>query len=322
MPPLYTPFNQSKDEIRVLTILPKSQRTRNEVVQCRLEIRSLTSFNLDYEAFTLSSSSSRSNKLKSMLDWIQSRQHSEELTPSLSPTAIRECPGIYQRFTWGDYAALSYVWGDESKTRRIIVNGHEMNVTLNLERALRAFRDASEFHSSFGLWADAICINQKDLEERGRQVRKMREIYGKAWTVIAWLGEEAYQSDKAFQLLQKLSHFYKTQRNSVDLASQLSQDPGYLGDGCWYALMQLMERPYWYRLWIIQEMVMGASAMMLRCGTSSIEWNSLCLGIEILQEELWLVKDDLLRRDIASLGGPSGKCLDGLISPAPSPLGS
>jgi hypothetical protein len=204
------------------------------------------------------------------------------------------------------------VWGDESKTREIIVNGHSMKVTVNLERALRAFRDGSEFHSNYGLWADAICINQKDYEERSRQVRKMREIYGKAWTVIAWLGEEASQSDKAFQLLQKLCQFHNTQRNSFDLATQLSENPGYLGDGCWYALMQLMERPYWYRLWIIQEIVMGASAMVLRCGTSSIDWNSFCLGIEILQEELWLVKDGLLTRDVG--GGAGRRCWDRVLS--------
>jgi hypothetical protein len=52
--------------------------------------------------------------------------------------------GCY-RFAWGDYAALSYVWGDETKTRTIFVNEHEVAVTQNLEEALRAFRSQSEF---------------------------------------------------------------------------------------------------------------------------------------------------------------------------------
>jgi len=243
-----------------------------------------------------------------MLNWIQSRPQSEGSIQNLSPTTIREPPDAYQRFTWGDYASLSYVWGDESKTCRIIVNGHELKVTRNLEEALRVFRDGSEFQSNFGLWADAICINQNDFEERGRQVRKMREIYGKAWTVIAWLGKEGYQSDKAIQLVQKLCQFYNTQRTSFDLALRLTEEPGYLGYGCWDALMQLMERPYWYRLWIIQEIVVGASSMVIRCGTSSIDWNSFCSGIEILQEDLWLVKDELLQRDVANAGGKWRKC--------------
>lgn len=67
--------------------------------------------------------------------------------------------------------ALSYVWGDERKKASIIVNDHKIEVTLNLEAALRGFRDGSEFHSKYVLWVDAICINQEDLKERGHQVR-------------------------------------------------------------------------------------------------------------------------------------------------------
>jgi hypothetical protein len=94
-----------------------------------------------------------------MQRWIQSRPESEGSLQNLSPTTIRELTNAYQRFKWGNFAALSYVWGDESKTRMIIVNGCKMEVTRNLEQALRAFRANSEFHSKFGLWVDAICIN-------------------------------------------------------------------------------------------------------------------------------------------------------------------
>lgn len=197
-----------------------------------------------------------------MQRWIQSRPESEGSLQNLSPTTIREPTNAYQRFNWGDFAALSYFWGDESKTRMIIFNGCKMEVTRNLEQALRAFRANSEFHSKFGLWVDAICINKKDLEERGCQVRKMRNIYGKAWTVIAKLGDGANQSDEAIQLIRKLSLFHYTKRRS-ELACELVEQPGYLGDGCWHGLMQLMQRPYWYRLWIIQEIIMGASTMVL-----------------------------------------------------------
>jgi hypothetical protein len=38
----------------------------------------------------------------------------------------------------------------------------------------------------FRLWVDALCINQRDLEERGRQLGKMRGVYGSAWCVVAW----------------------------------------------------------------------------------------------------------------------------------------
>ncbi|KAH6673651.1 heterokaryon incompatibility, partial [Halenospora varia] len=67
-----------------------------------------------------------------------------------------------------DYAALSYVWGNQTSRRKIIVNGHEMHVTSNLEGALRALRNQSDFEGKFRLWVNAICINQKDEEERNR----------------------------------------------------------------------------------------------------------------------------------------------------------
>jgi len=38
------------------------------------------------------------------------------------------------------YTALSYVWGDPTITKPVLVNGIEVQVTLNLERALRHIR--------------------------------------------------------------------------------------------------------------------------------------------------------------------------------------
>jgi hypothetical protein len=41
------------------------------------------------------------------------------------------------RFSWGDYIAISFAWGQSTHTRRIIANGHFVTVTRNLEVALR-----------------------------------------------------------------------------------------------------------------------------------------------------------------------------------------
>jgi hypothetical protein len=43
----------------------------------------------------------------------------------------------FGRWSWGDYMTLSYTWGDTGITRTIIVNGHPMEVTENLEDFLR-----------------------------------------------------------------------------------------------------------------------------------------------------------------------------------------
>ena len=54
------------------------------------------------------------------------------------------------------------------------------------------------------VWADAIRINQHDVEERNVQVSIMREIYQNSQAVQIWLGEEEEDDDKGFDLLRRL----------------------------------------------------------------------------------------------------------------------
>lgn len=109
------------------------------------------------------------------------------------------------------FEALSYVWGDPAIREPIKCNGQAMTITTNLAQALRRLRlsraapskgqleqadlpqqEADEHDQSTGisrvLWADAICINQEDIIERGQQVQLMREIYTKATGLSYGLG--------------------------------------------------------------------------------------------------------------------------------------
>jgi hypothetical protein len=293
---LHRRLNEKKDEIRLLTLLPKSRETG--VVHCTLETKSLKAFTSEYRDFLSLPGVTDLSERKAISQWAQKR-----IVPELAGLApldrihAVQPPSSRHRFTWGDYAALSYVWGDEHHTCTIILNGQQTEVTSNLAEALRAFCKEAEFEGGFKLWVDAICINQGDLDERARQVRRMREIYGSAWAVIAWLGEESHQSNSAIQLVRDLAVFSQAGCGE-QLEASLRAEPDFLGQGCWLALQEFVERPYWYRLWIIQEIVMGASATWIRCGTSSIDWTSFCRGIAFLEEHLWLVKDELLEREI------------------------
>ncbi|OTA24663.1 hypothetical protein BTJ68_13339 [Hortaea werneckii EXF-2000] len=84
-----------------------------------------------------------------------------------------------------EYKAISYVWGDASDTTDMSLNGANVNITKSLAAALRRFRDSSHL---VALWADAVCINQEDFQERADQVRIMGEIYAAAIQVNVWLG--------------------------------------------------------------------------------------------------------------------------------------
>jgi hypothetical protein len=62
-----------------------------------------------------------------------------------------------------------------------------------------------------------------------------------------------------------------------------------------------MERVYWYRLWIVQEIIMGASATWVRVGDAGIDWGSFCEGVKFLEDHLWLVKDIAMGRETGKL---------------------
>lgn len=94
------------------------------------------------------------------------------------------------------FTALSYVWGDPDVTTDIILEGVPTSVTTNLAYAIHhvhqywkvAFPDRDL--STCRIWADAICINQKDVNERNQQVKLMRGIYWSSELVFSWLGPE------------------------------------------------------------------------------------------------------------------------------------
>jgi hypothetical protein len=95
--------------------------------------------------------------------------------------------------------ALSYVWGNTTKTRTILVDGNEVETTENLYDAL--FAHARHIKPHMGstplyIWADAICINQSDLEEKVHQIRYMPHIYQKE-SVMVHLGDGNRVTDDA-----------------------------------------------------------------------------------------------------------------------------
>ena len=85
-----------------------------------------------------------------------------------------------------EYETLSYVWGDQSLSNEIIANGSVIKITKNLHTALWYLRSPDVPRV---MWADAICINQLNLDERSCQVQMMDDIYRQGKEVQIWLGE-------------------------------------------------------------------------------------------------------------------------------------
>jgi hypothetical protein len=83
------------------------------------------------------------------------------------------------------HEAVSYVWGRRVRDTPIVCNGKILKITKSLHSALRRIRLRN---SSRCVWADAVCINQDDNEERGYQVGQMLNIYQEASQTLIWLG--------------------------------------------------------------------------------------------------------------------------------------
>ncbi|KAF2804651.1 uncharacterized protein BDZ99DRAFT_149695 [Mytilinidion resinicola] len=62
------------------------------------------------------------------------------------------------------FIALSYAWGNPEKKCPILLNDCLFWVTESLASALERFQEQDRM---LPLWADAICINQEDLKEKG-----------------------------------------------------------------------------------------------------------------------------------------------------------
>lgn len=178
------------------------------------------------------------------------------------------------------FAALSYVWGDPSDTEEILLNGRQWPVTKSLAMALRHVKRhwmleyPDEDPSSFRLWVDVLCINQKDLEERASQVSRMQYLYALADVIFAWLEEGDEMIYLAFDAVEVLYKALTEPPNFVDDIGNLtwlkrvpalceddrdSDEPEYIehSNSRWDALHQFFFLPYWERVWIFQEVVMA-----------------------------------------------------------------
>ena len=106
------------------------------------------------------------------------------------------------------YQAISYVWGDPQKTVKIKCGGQAVHITINLNGAFQRIRHTSD---TLVLWADAICIDQNNVSERGHQVDLMGLIFQYANRVLVWLGEDTYGDvEDACDLILKTNRYFET----------------------------------------------------------------------------------------------------------------
>ena len=153
-----------------------------------------------------------------------------------------------------EYAALSYVWnGGKANGAQdyLQVNETFTEITTNLADALVRF--ALEGNPQV-VWADAVCIDQRDPKEKGQQIHMMKTVFAAATKVIAWLGKPTYKNE------------HTAVKSMWDLVTRCAADPDKyfraedVAELAKWNQMAIccMEDSLWFsRVWTLQECVVG-----------------------------------------------------------------
>lgn len=178
-----------------------------------------------------------------------------------------------------EYDALSYVWGTSERDKTITCNGKQLQVTKTLIEALSRFRQADAVVT---LWIDQICICQDRVKERNAQVQMMGRIYKSARKVIVWLGDDYDDSKAGIQLARQLLGI--AHGGVIRLAAGDLEPHGLPKQGSrrWKALSQILRRPWFWRTWIVQEVVLNPTVELV-LGSASLSWDDLEVVVALLE---------------------------------------
>ncbi|KAF2281184.1 uncharacterized protein EI97DRAFT_429246 [Westerdykella ornata] len=217
-----------------------------------------------------------------------------------------------------EYEAVSYCWGVERgvifidtnpapfpdasdaptpsqppASQDILPTWHPLVVPASLISFL--YRTRAKNGQTRTLWVDSICIDQTNIAERDAQVPHMRDIYMRAKRTLIWLGPAADRSEEAlqyaFDLTQKLRHEIAQPGEALVLppsAKAVSQTRIEVGHPGLAALIKVLDRPYFERAWIVQEVVVSQEAHVI-IGDNSLHWLWFLGGfLHLMDKHAWV----------------------------------
>jgi hypothetical protein len=189
------------------------------------------------------------------------------------------------------YDTLSYTWGNPKDTKTIRVDQQDINVSTNLFMGLRAVRRT---FTTATIWADALCINQKDGQEKSNQVTLMGRIYkqgrqtwvslgypdekwaDRSWSPAPHIPEKARMLNRLIRGVWRLGWHHlvlRRSRNSrlgvnhisdavrIVRAAGPEPDPDNPGQEHEKIALSMLTwlacHDYWSRVWIVQEIALS-----------------------------------------------------------------
>jgi hypothetical protein len=206
------------------------------------------------------------------------------------------------------YKALSYTWGNPNLTNSILIAGKTFWISAKLYDALQHLRVGEHLV----IWIDAICINQKDDEEKAWQVEQMCACYEQAASVFVWLGPTTDKSDLAMTALKRMQEEIRQfwlSRGGIESSTEEDDEAlgqlkvtkslrhlfgeipseyqnGVLGRAStdiafpMQAVARLLKRPCWGRVWVVQEFALAKEVVFV-CGAMKMAGHG---GLEVVTQ--------------------------------------
>lgn len=168
------------------------------------------------------------------------------------------------------YEGLSYAWGDPNVVATVACNGIEVKVTKSLRNALWRVRDTEEPKI---IWADALCVNQSDIQEKNVHVPLMGRVFSQATNTVIYLGEasqvDAVEAEAGLNTVWGLvGDSSQRTSTSVDnpsavherILEMLSGEP--LPSLSWGSIEKLYNAAWFLRTWCVQEIMLARESAL------------------------------------------------------------
>jgi hypothetical protein len=228
-----------------------------------------------------------------------------------------------------DLNALSYTWGDPltlyssaddvsspqawaAPAFDIYCDGRPTSVGANLYTALLSLRwmatgenlyesvkleierNATYARQSCHIWIDALCIDQAAMDERSTQVLLMSRIYRQARSVKIWLGGEDQFARSAIRNMYNLVGI--SQKWEIWKSENICDESIYEKVGLpvispqrWTELYAFVNRAWFKRAWIVQEVAVSESASFL-CGLMQFPLSMPAVVLNCLCRSGWMAQ--------------------------------
>ncbi|KAJ3544885.1 hypothetical protein NM208_g2790 [Fusarium decemcellulare] len=202
------------------------------------------------------------------------------------------------------FEAISYVWGNGALTESVVTSRGFIPITATLASVLQRLRDQRQ---SRLYWADALCIDQLDMAEKEVQVSLMGVIYSSAVRVLCDLSEDAEDFNPVLDAMRRywkknIRHGFlmgqgnlpwlsgEATANVLGLSMPTNEEADAIEDvdgEDWTArFLAIMSLPWFHRLWVVQEFVLGRDVDMV-FGRRRVPWGEFWAGLLYYKGAFW-----------------------------------